>query len=71
MFHADSRENFRRSKGINQHGFFNLSATAERKKKRISREDARELSLVSSIPVRSYSFASLRLRAIKIFHSDF
>jgi hypothetical protein len=31
-----------------------------RKKKRISREDARPQSLVRSIPVRTYSIASLR-----------
>jgi len=65
VFLADFREIFRRSIEINHHGFFHLSAAAERKKKRISREDARAQSLVRSIPVRNYSFASLRLRVKK------
>ena len=61
MFHADSLDNFRRLTASNQHGFFHLSAAAERKKKRIAREDARAQSLVRSISDRTYFFASLRL----------
>jgi hypothetical protein len=59
MFHADSLDNFRRLTASNQHGFFHLSAAAERKKKRIAREDARAQSLVRSISDRTYFFAYL------------
>ena len=50
-------EKFHRSKKLNQRSFFCVD---QREKKSVSREDARPQSLVHSIPVRTYSIASLR-----------